>query len=280
MKRLFTFVQITDFHVGRSIVFPSGELDLYDELLRTVGKLKSMAPRPDLVMVTGDLANHGKASDYRRVKSALDGMGIPYYLVVGNHDSRAELRRIFPEHSYLDSGGPSIQPYMQYVLEETPVRIIALDTLAEGSHRGLLDEKRLSWLDERLAEAPQRPTAIFLHHPPFETGMPYPDSLGMDGKEALGRIIAKYQNIEAVAGGHSHRESSLRWNGTVAYVTPSSSFSYTLEFDDVDDLDPLYTPPAFRVFRWDPEIGLVSHLEYTREYELGLSEGVPTPPKN
>ena len=276
MKELFTIVQITDFHVGRRIDFPSGKIDLYDELVQTASTIASMDPLPDMVMVTGDLANHGVESDYLRVKKVLDGLKVPYYIVVGNHDSRAKLKSIFSEHLHLhtESG------YIQYVIEDAPLRIIVLDTLAVGSHRGLIDCDRLTWLEERLAEVPDKPTMIFLHHPPFETGMPYPDSLGLDGTRELGQILAKYKNIEAVAAGHTHRDSVVRWNGTVAYVTPSSSFSYKLEFHDVADLDPLYNPPAFRVFRWDPEVGLVSHLEYTHKYEFGRTEGVPAAPDN
>jgi len=276
MKNLFSIAQITDFHVGRSITFPSGKIDLYDELLHTAAKLRSMDPQPDIVMVTGDLANHGGDADYLRVKKVLDSLEMPYHLVVGNHDSRAKLRSIFSDHPLLHSRSE----YIQYVIEDAPVRIIVLDTLAVGSHRGLIDAERLAWLDARLAEAPQKPTMIFLHHPPFETGMPYPDSLGLDGKEALGKIVAKYRNIEAVAAGHTHRDSVMRWKGTVAYLTPSSAFSYKLEFHDVEDIDPLYNPPAFRIFRWDPEVGLVSHLCYTHEYEFGFTEGVPAAPDN
>jgi 3',5'-cyclic AMP phosphodiesterase CpdA len=276
MKKLFSLVQITDFHVGRKILFPSGERDLYDELVLSVKRIASLDPLPDLVVITGDLAHHGREEDYRRVKEVLDGLPVPYYIVVGNHDSRAGLRSVFSSHSYLRTG----EDFIQYTLENYPVRIIALDTLAVGSHRGLIDAKRLAWLDRELSAQPERPTIIFLHHPPFETGMPYPDSLGLDGKEELGRIIARHPNVEAVASGHTHRDSVVRWHGTVAYVTPSSSFRYKLEFHDVDDLDPLYTPPSFRVFRWDPEVGLVSHLCYSHEYEFGLSEGVPGTPDN
>ncbi len=33
-----------------------------------------------------------------------------------------------------------------------------------------MDEERLAWLDAKLALAPDRPTLIFMHHPPFRTG--------------------------------------------------------------------------------------------------------------
>ncbi len=276
MKNLFTIAQITDLHVGRVIPFPSGQVSLYDQLVKTVESVNRLDPLPDILVVSGDLANHGNEDDYRRVHALFKTLKMPYYIVVGNHDQRSSLRTIFSEHAYMKTG----TEFIQYVIEDFPVRIVALDTLAVGSHRGLLDPERLEWLDRTLAGNLQKPTVIFMHHPPFETGMPYPDSLGMDGKEKLAAIIEKYHNIEAVISGHTHREAALRWHGTVAYTTPSSSFSYKLEFHDVDDLDPLLEPPAYRVFRWDPDVGLVSHLCFAGDYEYGITEGVPTPPEN
>ncbi len=275
-KEYFTIGQITDLHVGRKIPFPSGEIDLYDRLVDAVDHLNSIDPPLDMAVVTGDLANHGREEDYIRVKKELDRLNFPYHIVMGNHDHRTTLAEVFSDHPYLKTGNE----FIQYTIEDKPIRIIALDTLEPGTHHGLLCDKRLSWLDKKLQEQKDRPTLIFMHHPPFETGMPYPDSLGMNGKDELGAIIKKYSNIEAISSGHTHREAVLGWKGTVAYITPSSAFSYGLEFHDVDDIDPLLEPAACRIFRWDKEVGLVSHMSYIGSYEYGITEGVPEPPKN
>jgi 3',5'-cyclic-AMP phosphodiesterase len=272
--RYFTIAQISDFHVGRVIPFPSGEVDLFNQLVRTVDFLNALDPGPDMVMVTGDLVNHGKLEDYRRVRGELDRLLMPYYLAAGNHDQRKSLIEVFNDHSYLKTS----DGFLHYSLEDKPLRIVTLDTLEPGTHYGLLCKTRLDWLERVLSEQPDRPTIIFMHHPPFETGMPYPDSLGMRGKQALGEIIRRNPQVEAISSGHTHRDASLRWNGTVAYTVPSSSFSYKLEFHEVDDLDPLLEPIACRVFRWDPTVGLVSHLNYIGPYEYGITEGVPAPP--
>ena len=102
----------------------------------------------------------------------------------------------------------------------------------------------------------------------------------IEWKREFGEIIARNPQVEAIASGHTHRDSALRWNGTVVYVTPSCTFSYKLEFNEVDDLDPLLEPAACRIFRWDKEVGLVSHLDFIGSYEYGISEGVPEPPQN
>ncbi|RMF05198.1 MAG: hypothetical protein D6768_01590, partial [Chloroflexi bacterium] len=167
-----------------------------------------------------------------------------------------------------------------YTLEDYPVRIIALDTLSPGEHTGRLDEARLAWVEARLQESPERPTAIFMHHPPFKTGMPYPDRLWCANGDSFGRIVARHPQIEAVICGHVHRDVVVGWCGTTAYITTSACFSYDLELHEVDDLDPLFEPAACRLFVWQPGTGLVSHLSFIGAYPHGLSEGVPAPPEN
>ena len=274
--KYFTIGQITDLHVGRKIPFPSGEVDLFDQLVKAVDHLNSIDPPLDMAVVSGDLANHGKEEDYLRVKSELDRLKFPYFIVMGNHDQRETLVKVFGDHQYLVTD----DDFIQYTIEDKPIRIITLDTLEPGSHRGLLCEARVKWLEEKLSEQKERPTLIFMHHPPFDTGMPYPDNLGMNRKKEFGEVIAAHSQIEAIASGHTHRDSVLLWNGTVVYVTPSSAFSYGLEFHDVDDIDPLMEPPAVRIFRWDADVGLVSHISFIGDYEYGITEGVPEPPKN
>lgn len=267
---------ITDFHVGRVIETDRGPVDLHDRMLQAVAHLKRLDPQPDLVMLTGDLSNHGREKDYLRVREALRELEMPIYIVPGNHDRRQALREIFPDHRYFPNQGK----FLHYTLEDYPLRIIALDTLSPGEHTGRLCEARLAWVDARLQEAPHRPTAIFMHHPPFKTGMPYPDRLWCENGPAFGEIVARHPQIEAVICGHVHRDVVVGWQGTTAYITTSACFSYNLEFHPVDDLDPLFEPAACRLFVWQPDTGLISHLSFIGQYPHGLSEGVPIPPKN
>lgn len=273
-KRPFTIAQITDAHVGRVIPFRGGVVDLYQQLQKGVDHLNRLDPQPDLLVFTGDITNHGSTNEYQRVKSLLGKLEMPCYLAVGNHDHRERLKEVFGDHHYLHQ----MDGFIQYVIEETPIRIVVLDTLAPGTHHGHLCHRRLEWLEATLMAAPEAPTLLFLHHPPFVTGMPYPDSLGLDNHHLLAEIIGRHPQVEAIASGHTHREATLRWQGSVAYITPSCAFSYPLEFNPVDDLDPLLEPPACRLFRWTPEVGVVSHLSYIGHYERGLTEGVPPPP--
>ncbi len=141
-----------------------------------------------------------------------------------------------------------------------------------------MDQERLDWLEARLQED-DRETIIFMHHPPFKTGLCYPDTLMCRNGEAFGDVIERYPHIQAIICGHVHRDVVTIWRGVPAFITGSATFANGLILYPVDDVDPLLEPPTCRLFVWDDD-RLTSHLSFIDEYPYGLSEGVPTPPQN
>ncbi|KLN58988.1 hypothetical protein WH96_20050 [Kiloniella spongiae] len=268
--------QITDFHVGRIIKTDNGPIDLFDRLKQTVEHLTNLNPQPDLVVVSGDISNHGNIEDYERAKRLLDSIGLPYFVMPGNHDSRESLRMLFQADGYLPSSGE----FLQYTIEQYPLRLIMLDTLEVGQHHGMICDKRLDWLNNKLTESPERPTLIFMHHPPAKLNLPYQDNMRCFNGKKLAEIVADHNQIHGVACGHTHRDSVANWAKTVLFVTPSATFSYGLEMKPVDDITPRFEPACIRLFHWGSDTGLVSHLSFVGSYPNGLTEGVPTPAAN
>ena len=87
----------------------------------------------------------------------------------------------FPDHAYLPRDGG----FLQYCVEDWPLRLIALDTIIPGEPGGRLCEQRLAWLAARLAEQPERATLIMMHHPPFATGIGHMDGMALEAPERL-----------------------------------------------------------------------------------------------
>ena len=67
----------------------------------------ALNPRPDLVVATGDLVDAGSAAEYGHLRRLLAPLDLPLFLLPGNHDSRDELARAFPDHAYLPRDGGS-----------------------------------------------------------------------------------------------------------------------------------------------------------------------------
>ena len=59
------------------------------------------------------------------------------------------LRAAIAADGYLPADG-----FLQYAIEDYPVRLVALDTLIPGEAGGLLCSARLAWVDHVLALAP------------------------------------------------------------------------------------------------------------------------------
>lgn len=249
--------QITDMHVG----IPGSRADrgfrTAEHLARAVDHLNALRPRPDVVLATGDLGAHGRVDEYERLRAMLEHLAMPAYLIPGNHDDRENLRRVFDRHPYLRGS----DGFIQYAIDEWPLRLVALDTLVPGTNRGRLCAARLAWLEARLAEAPERPTLIFMHHPPFATGIVSMDEMGLDGIEALATVVGRHPQVERIVAGHVHRPIVRRFAGTVACACPATAHQVALDLSEEAGLRFVMEPPACMLHVWlGEERGLVTHV--------------------
>jgi 3',5'-cyclic-AMP phosphodiesterase len=253
--------QISDPHVCAPGLLYKGVADSTALLLEAIDHLHQLDRRPDLVLVTGDLTDEGRAREYEQALTLLSGLKIPYRVIPGNHDHRERFREAFREHLYVPRTG-----HLHYCLEDWPVRIVALDCTVSGEHHGALDEAGLRWLDDTLKADRDKPTLVLMHHPPFATGITYLDEYGFRSPERLGRIIQAATNVEAVLVGHVHRHITHRWAGTLVIACPSTVTEIALQLGANAKPQSFLGPRACMLHLWQPGMGLVSHLSYIAKY--------------
>jgi 3',5'-cyclic AMP phosphodiesterase CpdA len=260
--------QITDTHIKPEGTLAYRRVDTAGFLARAVDHILHLDPQPDCVLATGDLVDGGTAEEYQRLRHLLAPLPMPVCLIPGNHDDRDALRRVFADHAYMPRTG-----FIQYVIDDGPVRLIALDTLVPGSGGGLMDTERIAWLDARLGEARSKPTLVFMHHPPFKTGIAYMDTIGLEGADALGDVVRRHPQVERVVCGHLHRSIQSRWAGTVASTAPSTAHQLSLDVRQEAALGWTLEPPGYALHLWREDVGLVSHVATVGDYltyTLGL----------
>ncbi len=254
--------QITDMHVRGPDSRCNGFIDTNAYLERAVDALNRMTPRPDVVIATGDLTDCGLAAEYAELRRILGRLAMPVYVIPGNHDRRAELRQAFADHDYLPRHGR----FLQYVVEEHPIRLIGLDSIVEGKGYGSICAERRAWLAARLAESTDKPTVIFLHHPPFPTGLQQMDQIGCRDGADLAPVIQPYRNVLRVLAGHHHRPIQTAWAGTIGSIGPATAHQVMLDLVDAKPARIMMEPPAFHLHLWSPASGMVTHMAYVDDH--------------
>ena len=250
--------QITDIHLGFD---PGNPDELNRQRLDTVLRALIEGPnRPDLLLATGDLTDHGDSDSYRALADAFGQCPFPVWPCMGNHDDRANFAAVFPDVP--QQGG-----FVHYVIPLPGRRIIMLDTLEPGRHGGAFCEARTRWLAERLDEDSATPTLIVMHHPPVEVGIDWmnthPDEPWV---QRFAATIEGRPNIVALICGHLHRTITAPWKGTSVAICSSTAPQLALDLRPMDPAAPDGRPmiiadaPAYALHRWTGE-GLVTHFE-------------------
>ena len=254
--------QISDMHVKAEGELLYRRIDTAGFLARAVAHVNALDPRPDIVLATGDLVDGGKPEEYAHLRRLLAPLAVPVHLIPGNHDARDALREAFPDHAYLPPTG-----FLQYTIENLPVRLIALDTLVPGKPHGELCAERLDWLEARLGES-DRPTVLFMHHPPFDCGIAaFDNSRLSQGDARLAELVRRHDNVERLMCGHVHRPIQMRWAGAMASIAPSTAHQATLDLHDGATLSMMMEPPGLALHLWRPGTGLITHVSYIGTFD-------------
>ena len=243
--------QITDLHLGFDKTLGTGPNVL--RLRKVIEKIHRMRRRPDVILVTGDLVEHGEHWAYALLKGEMSRCAVPYFFAVGNHDSRDVFREIFDD-------APFDGPYLHYAIEGYPVRIVVLDTMEPGRHGGAFGEDRAAWLDRTLAAAPNTPTLIAMHHPPIATGIGWMSADRQDGwVRRLEAVVAKHDQVRQLISGHIHCHIQQQFAGRGITVSRAVAPSVALELEPIapdapDGRDMIIDDsPGYSLHYWDGE---------------------------
>ena len=254
-------VQISDTHIDEPGRLVYGHFDTAAALEKAIDAINAMKPGPDLVLHTGDIASHGSLRRYEAFGAIADRLTAPMVLIPGNHDDRGALREVFGGTSWL----PATGDFLHYVIADHPVRIICCDSVIAGETSGEMCPERLAWLDARLREAPDRPTIVAMHHPPFYSGMTGSSSKGLrHGGAELDALFRRHGQVVRVLAGHVHRPITASFGGTIAFAGPTTCYPFDLYTGPDRLLNISNEPPAIAVHLWLEDAapsgpGLVSH---------------------
>ena len=169
--------------------------------------------RPDAVVISGDLTQRARRSQFAAARAFVDGLraaGLPVVVVPGNHDvplwdiTRRFFRPLARFRRY-------IEPHPYPLFADAHVAILGINTARSLTIKdGRVSDEQLACIRERFAEAPPAARRMLVtHHPLVE--LPW----GEKGErlEAAGRSDAAVQTaldagVHLLLAGHHHRPFS------------------------------------------------------------------------
>ncbi|RAK68560.1 phosphodiesterase [Phenylobacterium kunshanense] len=226
---VLTIAQITDLHVTTE-KDPLNQKRNEDRLRQVMKAIHALRPRPVAIIASGDLVDRGELEEYLELKRLMAESEIPIYYAMGNHDAREPFLQVF--------SGPGAQTdengFVQYAADFGDMRMVVCDTLG-GPNHGEYDDPRAAWLARTLDAAPDRPTAVILHHPPILSGIqwmdPEPDSPWI---LKLREVLSGREQVKVLMCGHIHRAFNGLFAGHTLSAAPATSIQLTLDLTEVD----------------------------------------------
>jgi 3',5'-cyclic-AMP phosphodiesterase len=257
--------QISDLHIKAPGTLAYGRVDTARALERCVATLNQFTPKPDLVVISGDLVDTPGAEEYAHLKRLLAPLNIAFAGIPGNHDQRDMMRATLQQNYAFPSG-----PLNQH-LEIGGLDLVLLDSSVSGKPHGELDAPTLRWLEATLASAPDRPALLFLHHPPFQAGIRHMDRQNLQNADELANVVKRHPRVQLIATGHVHRATLTMFAGVPTTICPAPNHAVDLDLAELREPSFKVEPPAFHLHVWFPgdEFGCV----VTHQVPIGDFDG-------
>lgn len=258
MSARVVIAQISDLHVKPPGELAYGRVDTAAALARCFDAINRLVPRPDLVVISGDLVDKPLPEAYKHLKALLSALQIPFVAIPGNHDGRELMRVAFPNQRYADTGGA-----LNATRAVGGIDVVLIDSTVPEAPYGTLAPETLAWLDETLGASQTRPALLFLHHPPFVTGIRHMDVQNLRNAGELAILLRRHERARLVAAGHVHRAVLTIFAGIPATICPAPNHAVALDLDERLPQSFSVEPPAFHLHLWfegDRFGDVVTHL--------------------
>lgn len=208
----FTFVQISDTHVG---VKQAAYNARYAEVIRQVNALK-----PAFVVHTGDALERWSPESAALLKDISAKLAAPIYIAPGNHDiTKGKVEALSAWNGAFGYDRVSFQHE----------RCVLIGLNSNLFNTGLPAEReQFEWLKSELKKAKGKRIFIFQHCPLFleKPSDPNGNYFAVDepARSELLKLL-KANHVEAVLTGHYHRFNDSAFDGISFFTTPATSFS-------------------------------------------------------
>jgi 3',5'-cyclic AMP phosphodiesterase CpdA len=244
---MFTIAHVSDTHFGNRPEAAPRVAAVLDQLL-------AMSLRPDVLVLTGDIADHGLEEEYAEAREHFARWSGPIVVGTGNHDARDAFAKVLLDR---EADGP-----LDQVLEVGGHRFLMLDSLVsavDGTRidHGVLTADSVAWLDAELS-ASDLPTFVCLHHSPVPVNITLMDDIQLREPGGLELVLARHPHVLATLVGHNHTACASTFAGRPVLIAGGVVSTVTL---DAEPQPPIWNdaPPTFAFHLVDDTGRLTTH---------------------
>ncbi len=217
--RMQRILQISDTHLGREPgPIRAGYPDSDRQLARVLEALARNEDRPDLLWLTGDLAEDPTPAAYARLLGLLDQhvKGWPVAGLAGNHDDWHTLHRAFDTAGYPLDGHRIQGDWL----------LIGVNSAVAGQATGRIEPAELERLDQLLTSHPEHWGLIAIHHPVVPIGSAWMDRIGLTNPDDLFAVLDRHPRVRACLFGHIHQDFRGKRQGIELLGCPSTCIQF------------------------------------------------------
>jgi len=209
-------LQFTDTHIFADPTTTLGGMDTRASLRAVIDRARADAAPVDLVLLTGDLAAAEEGDAYRWLVDAFSTWDTPIWYVPGNHDNPDTLAAIVAAAGWRGCGSYRLGDW----------HFVLLNSAVRGEEYGALGDAALANLAHRLAQYPETPTLIVLHHHPVRLDSRWMDTMVLRDAPAFWALVERHTQVRGVLWGHVHQNYD-RFRGAVRLLaTPSTCVQF------------------------------------------------------
>lgn len=261
MNDVFRVAQLSDTHFLTPGRDPEGghgydTSAAFDAVLDDLGRQDV-----DLIVVTGDIADHGDPDEYEIASAAFARLSSPVFVCPGNHDLDQSFRNAFSDSGVhterLSQHGP-----WSFVYSDSNAGRMTADDAGQlhdppGDDRlhgnGSLGPMESAWLRDAMIGEDADHVFVWIHHPPgANVGLTH-DAAYTAEWEA---VVADRPKVRGLGAGHTHVPSTYQFAGRPVFVAPSFKNNFDLEAGT-------WLPPGYRTYEFGSDGQVTSRLRFT-----------------
>lgn len=240
-QMVHNIIHLTDLHLSTTNEAPTNPINTTASFAAVVTDIKKNISiiAPELIVITGDIAEDYSRKTYEFVVQSLREFSLPIAVVPGNHDDVILFNKIFTDANYYLSNR---------IINLGAWQILLLNSHIEGETVGRLAPEVLAFTEQALKNHPEKFTIIFLHHHVVAVGYGI-DALILQNRQEFLTLLDNCninKQIKAIFSGHVHQENFCTQDEIEFVTTPATSYQFSRNFP----MQKLFNePPGYRIIK-------------------------------